>query len=119
YIGPTSGAMGCGLPSAIGAKTACPNYTVISMSGDGGFMMTVQELETAVRENIKIIALVINNQMYGTIRAHQEKQFPNRVIATSLSNPSFSELAKLYGCKADVVKENKEFLPAFEAALKC
>src|SRR5699024_5887941 len=73
YIGPTSGAMGYGLPSALGAKVAQPDKTVISFSGDGGFMMTIQELETAVRENINVIAIVVNNNMFGTIRAHQEK----------------------------------------------
>src|SRR5699024_11411996 len=100
YIGPTSGAMGYGLPSGLGAKVALPNHTVISFSGDGGFMMTMQELETAVRNNIKVIAIVINNNMYSTIRAHQEKHFPDRVIATSLTNPSFVDVAKLYGCNS-------------------
>lgn len=117
YIGPTSGAMGYGLPSAIGVKAARPDQTVISISGDGGFMMTVQELETAVREQLKIIAIVVNNHMYGTIRAHQEKRFPGRVIGTNVGNPSFAEMAKLYGCEGVTVKENEAFLPAFKAAL--
>lgn len=117
YIGPTSGAMGYGLPGALGAKVAHPDRTVISFSGDGGFMMTMQELETAVREGINVISIVANNNMYGTIRAHQEKQFPGRVKATPLTNPSFAEVAKLYGCKGATVTKNEEFLPVFHEAL--
>ncbi|MGM8364520.1 thiamine pyrophosphate-dependent enzyme [Virgibacillus sp. W0181] len=118
YIGPTSGAMGYGLPSAIGAKVAHPDHTVISFSGDGGFMMTMQELETAVRERIHVISIVINNNMYGTIRAHQENHFPGRVLATPLTNPSFSEVAKLYGCNGATVSKNEDFLPVFYEALR-
>ena len=117
YIGPTSGAMGYGLPAALGAKVARPNDTVISFSGDGGFMMTAQELETAVRENIKVIAVVVNNNMFGTIRNHQEIHFPGRVISTPLTNPDFVEMAKLYGCNGATVTQNNQFPQAFEAAL--
>src|SRR5699024_7184750 len=83
-----------------------------------GFTMTMQELETAVRNNINIISIVINNNMYGTIRAHQESHFPDRVIATSLTNPSFSDIAKLYGCGGAKITKNEDFLPAFREALK-
>lgn len=117
YIGPTSGAMGYGLPSALGAKVALPDHTVISFSGDGGFMMTMQELETAAREGINIIAIVVNNNMYGTIRAHQEKHFPGRVVATPLTNPSFSEVSKHYGCNGATIENNEDFLPVFHEAL--
>lgn len=117
YIGPTSGAMGYGLPSALGVKAALPDHTVISFSGDGGFMMTIQELETAVRENLNVISIVVNNNMYGTIRAHQENHFPGRVIATPLTNPRFSEVAKLYGCNGATVYKNEDFLPVFYEAL--
>lgn len=117
YIGPTSGAMGYGFPSALGVKVALPDHTVISFSGDGGFMMTIQELETAFREGIKVIAIVVNNNMYGTIRAHQENRFPGRVEATPLTNPSFSEVAKLYGCNGATVSKNEDFLPVFHEAL--
>ncbi|KAB7704771.1 acetolactate synthase [Bacillus aerolatus] len=116
YIGPTSGAMGYGLPAAIGAKVAHPDKMVVSFSGDGGFMMTMQELETAVRFQIPVIAVVVNNNMYGTIRAHQEKHFPDRVIATKLSNANFAELAKLFGCHGEQVTKNEDFLPALEKA---
>ncbi len=117
YIGPTSGAMGYGLPGAIGAKVACPDKRVISFSGDGGFMMTMQELETAVRNNIPVIAIVVNNNMYGTIRAHQEKHFPQRVVATGLTNPNFADMAKLFGCHGEQVRINEDFLPAFRRAV--
>lgn len=116
YIGPTSGAMGYGLPAAIGAKMACPDKMVVSFSGDGGFMMTMQELETAARLQVPVIAIVVNNNMYGTIRAHQEKHFPGRVVATELSNANFAELAKLFGCYGEQVRKNADFLPALEKA---
>ncbi|HEY9578021.1 MAG TPA: thiamine pyrophosphate-dependent enzyme, partial [Pseudobacillus sp.] len=116
YIGPTSGAMGYGLPAAIGAKVAQPDKMVVSFSGDGGFMMTMQELETAVRFQIPVIAIVVNNNMYGTIRAHQEKHFPGRVMATELSNANFAELAKVFGCHGEQVTKNEDFLPALEKA---
>lgn len=118
YIGPTSGAMGYGLPAAIGAKAACPDKTVISFSGDGGFMMTLVELETAVRGNLPVVAIVVNNNMYGTIRAHQENHFPGRVMATPLTNPSFAEVAKQFGCEGETVQANEEFLPVFRRALQ-
>jgi acetolactate synthase-1/2/3 large subunit len=117
YIGPTSGAMGYGFPSAVGAKLAAPDQTVISFSGDGGFMMTMQELETATRYNIPVIAIVVNNNMYGTIRAHQEKHFPDRVVATDLSNPDFAQVARLFGAHGETVRSNEEFIPALKRAL--
>lgn len=98
-------------------KVPRPNDTVISFSGDGGFLMTAQELETAVRENINVIAVVVNNNMYGTIRNHQEKHFPGRVMSTSLTNPDFVEMAKLYGCDGATVSQNDQFTRAFEKAL--
>ncbi|MEH7342428.1 thiamine pyrophosphate-dependent enzyme [Bacillus sp. JJ1532] len=117
YIGPTNGAMGYGLPAAIGAKLAKPEKTVISLSGDGGFMMTVQEIETAVRYNIPVIALVFNNCMYGTIRMHQEKNYPERVIGTDLSHTNFSELGSALGAISYRVTTNEEFKDVFEQAL--
>ncbi|RFU70450.1 acetolactate synthase [Peribacillus saganii] len=117
YVGPTSGAMGYGLPGAIGAKIASPDRTVISFSGDGGFMMTMQELETAARYNVPIIAIVVNNNMYGTIRAHQEKHFPGRVVATDLKNPDYAALSRLFGCHGETVHKNADFVPALKRAL--
>ncbi|MGW8120939.1 acetolactate synthase [Staphylococcus xylosus] len=118
YFGPTSGAMGYGMPAAIGAKFFYPNKTVISISGDGGFMMTPQEFETAVRYEIPIISIVINNNMYGTIHAHQEAKFPNRVIGTTLTNMNFSEYAKNLGGHGERVEKNEEIPKAFERVIE-
>lgn len=117
YIGPTSGAMGYGLPAALGAKLAFPDKIVVSLSGDGGFMMTAQEIETAVRYDIPVIALIFNNQMYGTIRMHQEMVFPERVIATDLGDISFSKLAKSMGADGYLVTSLDEFTNALSQAV--
>ncbi|PZE21532.1 hypothetical protein CBW46_008660 [Paenibacillus xerothermodurans] len=117
FVGPTSGAMGYALPAAIGAKVAHPDRIVVAYAGDGGFMMTVQELETAVRNNIPVLAIVANNNMYGTIRMHQERHFPERVIATELSNPNFAELIINMGGHGELVEKNEDFVPALKRAL--
>lgn len=117
YFGPTSGAMGYGMPSAIGAKVAHPDKTVISISGDGGFMMTPQEFETAVRYDIPIIAIVVNNNMFGTIHAHQEAKFPDRVVGTKLTNPNFAEYARNFGGHGERVEKNDDIAKAFERAI--
>ena len=109
YIGPTSGAMGYGMPAALGAKLAFPSRPVIALSGDGGFMMTVQELETAVRHRIPVICLVFNNNMYGTIRMHQEMHYPERVIGTDLGYISFKDLAKSVGADGYLVNTAEHF----------
>ncbi|WP_132746575.1 thiamine pyrophosphate-dependent enzyme [Scopulibacillus darangshiensis] len=109
YIGPTSGAMGYGMPAALGAKVAYPDRIVVSLSGDGGFMMTMQELETAARYNIPIIALVFNNAMYGTIRMHQEKHYPERVVGTSLGRVHFTDVAKGLNIDSYSIGNSKEF----------
>lgn len=117
YFGPTSGAMGYGMPSAIGAKVAHPDKTVISISGDGGFMMTPQEFETAVRYDIPIIAIVVNNNMFGTIHAHQEAKFPDRVVGTKLTNPNFAEFANNFGGHGERIEKNEDIAGAFERAI--
>ena len=117
YFGPTSGAMGYGMPSAIGAKVAHPDKTVISISGDGGFMMTPQEFETAVRYDIPIIAIVVNNNMFGTIHAHQEAKFPDRVVGTKLTNPNFAEFANNFGGHGERIEKNEDITGAFERAI--
>src|SRR5699024_9622927 len=117
FLGPTSGAMGPGMPSAVGAKVAFPERVTVSISGDGGFMMTMQEFETAVRYNIPIIHIISNNNMYVTIRAHQEKKYPDRVIATDLSNPNYAEFANIFGGHGERVRCNEEFKDAFKRAL--
>ncbi|MFT9846684.1 thiamine pyrophosphate-dependent enzyme [Aneurinibacillus sp. REN35] len=118
YIGPTSGAMGYGLPAAIGAKLARPEKVVVSLSGDGGFMMTVQELETAARYHIPVIALVFNNCMYGTIRMHQEMHFPERVVGTSLNSVDFAKLASVLQIESFRITEQYEFEEALHKALQ-
>jgi len=117
YVGPTSGAMGYGMPAALGAQLAFPDKTVVALAGDGGFMMTVQEMETAVRHHIPIIVLVFNNNMYGTIRMHQEMHYPEKVMATDLGHVNFAELAQSVGAQGIQVKTSEEFDTAFEEAL--
>ncbi|WP_269410126.1 thiamine pyrophosphate-dependent enzyme [Lentibacillus daqui] len=117
YVGPTSGAMGYGMPAALGAKLAFPEKTVVSLSGDGGFMMTVQELETAVRNQIPVISLVFNNNMYGTIRMHQEIHYPKKVMATDLGQVSFADLAKSVGANGYCVRSAEEFARIFDEIL--
>lgn len=117
YAGPTSGAMGYGLPAAIGVKLAKPQRTVVSFSGDGGFMMTMQEFQTAVRNQASVLALVVNNSLYGTIRSHQEKKFPGRRVATELSDVHFANIAENMGGYGERVESNEAFLPAVQRAL--
>ena len=117
YIGPASGGMGFGLPSAIGAKIARPDVPVVSLSGDGGFLMTASELETAVRYDAGVVAIVMDNSRQGTIRMHQEAQFPGRVIATELGVTDLSLLARGLGVEGYLVRESGEFEPALRSAL--
>jgi acetolactate synthase-1/2/3 large subunit len=116
-LGPTSGAMGYGVPAAVAAKLVHPDRVVVGFCGDGGFMMTGQELLTALGEGVGPIILVFNNAMYGTIRMHQERRFPGRVVGTALKNPDFAALAAAYGAFGATVARTEEFAPAFEAAL--
>lgn len=118
YFGPTSGAMGYGLPAAIAAKQVYPERPVISLSGDGGYMMTFQEFETAVRYEIPIISIIFNNNSHGAIRFHQERQYPKRVIGTALTNPPFDEMAKLFGGNGYKVTHNKDFVKVLKKALQ-
>ncbi|QSO53930.1 acetolactate synthase [Alicyclobacillus curvatus] len=118
YVGPTSGAMGYALPAAIGAKLARPAQTVVAFAGDGGFMMTMSEMATAMMYGVKVIAIVINNNCYGTIRAHQERRHKGRPLGTDLWNPSFSDLARSFGGFGVTVKTNAAFVPALESALQ-
>jgi acetolactate synthase-1/2/3 large subunit len=115
-LGPTSGAMGYGVPAAVAAKLVHPDRLVVGFCGDGGFMMTGQELATSALEGVGPIILIFNNAMYGTIRMHQERRFPSRVIGTALKNPDFLGLARAYGVFAASVTRTEEFAPAFEEA---
>ena len=116
YLGPSSGAMGYGVPSAVAAKLVHPERPVISFSGDGCFLMNGQELATAAQFGAKVIFIVINNGIYGTIRMNQEMSFPGRVIATDLSNPDFTTLARAYGLHGEIVEKTSDFAAAFERA---
>jgi acetolactate synthase-1/2/3 large subunit len=117
-LAPTSGAMGYGVPSAVAAKIVCPERTVVAFSGDGDFLMTGQELATAAQYDAKVTFIVVNNGMYGTIRMHQEREFPGRLSGTSLKNPDFAALARAYGMQGETIEETAQFAPAFERALK-
>jgi acetolactate synthase-1/2/3 large subunit len=116
-LGSTNGSMGYGVPAAIAAKLARPESTVVSFSGDGCFLMNGQELATAVQYQLAIIFLVINNSSYGTIRTHQERHYPGRVVGTDLNNPDFAALARAYGAEGFTVDRTDQFIPAFEAAM--
>ncbi|MBV9248336.1 MAG: thiamine pyrophosphate-binding protein [Acetobacteraceae bacterium] len=118
YFGPTNGAMGYSVPAAVGAKITFPDRMVVSLVGDGGFMMTGQELATAFHHGVALIVLVFNNQMYGTIRMHQEKTYPWRVSGTALTNPDFAKYIEAFGGHGEVVTETAEFSPAFRRAVE-
>jgi acetolactate synthase I/II/III large subunit len=115
-VASTCGSMGYGLPAGIAAKLARPESLVVTFCGDGDFMMTGQELATAMLLELPIIILIINNGMYGTIRADQERNFPHRQIATNLYNPDFAALARAYGAYGELVEQTEDFAPAFERA---
>jgi len=115
-LGPTSGAMGYGVPAAVAAKLVHPDRLVVGFCGDGGFMMTGQEIATSMLEGVGPIILLFNNAMYGTIRMHQERRFPGRVVGTALRNPDFPGLARAYGAFGASVARTEEFAAAFEEA---
>lgn len=115
-LGPTSGAMGYGVPAGVGAKLVHPRRPVLAFAGDGDFLMTGQELATAAQYGAKVIFIVVNNGMYGTIRMHQERHFPARVSGTMLQNPDFAALARSYGLHGETVEATADFEAAFERA---
>ncbi|UZN52079.1 thiamine pyrophosphate-binding protein [Cupriavidus cauae] len=115
---PTVGSMGYGLPAAISAKLEYPDRTVVCYAGDGCFQMNLQELGVAMQYRLGIVVLVFNNGMWGTIRAHQEREFPGRTIALTFDNPDFSELVRAYRGHGEVVSSDAEFGPAFARALE-
>jgi acetolactate synthase-1/2/3 large subunit len=115
-LGPTSGAMGYGVPASVAAKLVHPERTVVSCAGDGCFLMNGQELATAVQYDAAIIVLVFDNGIYGTIRMHQEREYPGHVIGTDLKNPDFVALARSYGALGFHVKRTDDFAQAFYEA---
>src|SRR5262245_36095605 len=117
YISPTLGCMGPGVPSGIAAKIAHPNRLVVAHTGDGGLLMTSQELATAKQFGTNIIVIVYNNQSYNSIRMHQEAQYPGRQYGTDLENPDFAALAAAYGALGLKVTRDEDFLPALKKAM--
>jgi len=117
-LAPTSGAMGYGLPAAVAAGLRHPDRVVVCVAGDGDFLMYPQELATAAQYGARIIVLIVNNGMYGTIRMHQERRFPGRVSGTELACPDFVPLAQSLGAYAERVETTAAFAPAFERALR-
>ena len=117
-LAPYSGSMGYGVPAAVAAKLVHPGRTVVSWNGDGCFLMNGQELATATQYDLRIVFVVIDNGMYGTIRMHQEREYPARVSGTNLVNPDFAALARAYGAHGETVTATDQFAPAFERALR-
>ena len=115
-LAPTNGAMGYGVPAGIAAAITT-GRTVLTMTGDGDFLMTGQELATAVQYGAKTIIVLLNNGMFGTIRMHQEREYPTHVAGTGLRNPDFVALAQAYGYAAQRITRTDEFEPALLAAL--
>jgi len=116
-VAPCNGSMGYGVPAGVAAKLAHPERIVVSVNGDGDFLMNGQEIATAMQYSANTVFMVVNNGMYGTIRMHQEREYPARVYATALANPDFAALARAYGLHGETVEETAQFAPAFERAL--
>jgi acetolactate synthase-1/2/3 large subunit len=116
-LAPTSGSMGYGVPAAVGAKRLYPHRTVVAFAGDGCFLMNGQEFATAVQHDAAILVIVVDNGMYGTIRMHQEREYPGRISATGLKNPDFAAYARAFGGHGETVTETAGFGPAVERAL--
>jgi len=106
-----------GVPAAISAKALHPERMVIACSGDGCFLMNGQELATAAQYGLNVIFLVFNNGAYGTIRMHQEREYPSRVIGTDLKNPDFAAYARSFGCHGATVRTTAAFAAAFDEAV--
>jgi acetolactate synthase-1/2/3 large subunit len=117
FLGPTNGAMGYAVPAAIGAKITAPARAVIGFVGDGGFLMTGQEIATAFHHAVNPVILVFNNQMYGTIRMYQERTYPARVSGTALTNPDFAKFIEAFGGHGEIVERTEELVPAVKRAL--
>jgi acetolactate synthase-1/2/3 large subunit len=111
--------MGYGTPSAVAAKRQYPERTVVAFAGDGCFLMNGQELATAVYYSINIIVIIVNNGIYGTIRMHQERNYPGRTIGSGLEGTDFAALARAYGAHGEIVMETDGFADAFERARTC
>ena len=116
-LAPTAGAMGYGPPAAVAAALRRPDRMVVALAGDGDFMMNGQELATAIQYGCDMLVLVIDNGAYGTIRMHQEREYPTRISGTMLHNPDFAALARAYGGWAETVETTAGFAPALDRAM--
>jgi acetolactate synthase-1/2/3 large subunit len=116
-LAPTSGSMGYGMPAGVMAKRVHPERVVVTLAGDGDFMMTNGEFATAVQFGIALVVVILDNGLYGTIRMHQERDYPGRVVATALANPDFAAYARAFGGHGERVERTEEFGPAFQRAL--
>ncbi|TCP32886.1 thiamine pyrophosphate-binding protein [Sphingomonas sp. BK235] len=116
-LAPTAGAMGYGVPAAVAASLRRPGRSVVALAGDGDFLMNGQELATAVQHGADLLVILVDNGAYGTIRMHQEREYPGRPSATRLVNPDFAALARAYGGWAETVERTEAFAPALDRAL--
>ena len=117
-LAPTSGTMGYGLPASVAAALRFKDRPVVCVAGDGDFLMNGQELATAAQYGADLLVILVDNGAYGTIRMHQERDYPKRISATELSNPDFAALARAFGGWAESVEKTEEFVPALDQALK-
>jgi acetolactate synthase-1/2/3 large subunit len=115
-LAPTSGTMGYGLPAAVAAALRFQDRPVVCVAGDGDFLMNGQELATAAARGLDLLVIVVDNGSYGTIRMHQERDYPKRVSGTDLANPDFAALARAYGGWAETVERTEDFAPALDRA---
>jgi acetolactate synthase-1/2/3 large subunit len=116
-LAPTSGTMGYGLPAAVAAALRFKDRPVVCIAGDGDFLMNGQELATAAQYGCDLLVILVDNGSYGTIRMHQEREYPKRISATELKNPDFAALARAYGGWAETIETTGEFAPALDEAL--
>jgi acetolactate synthase I/II/III large subunit len=117
-LAPTSGTMGYGLPAAVAAALRFQDRPVVCASGDGDFLMNGQELATAAQYGADLLVIVVDNGSYGTIRMHQEREYPERTSGTDLANPDFAALARAYGGWAETVERTEDFAPALDRAME-
>jgi acetolactate synthase-1/2/3 large subunit len=117
-LAPTSGTMGYGLPASVAAALRFRDRPVVCVAGDGDFLMNGQELATAAQYGADLLVVLVDNSSYGTIRMHQEREYPARISATELKNPDFAALARAYGGWAATVEKTEDFGPALDQALK-
>jgi acetolactate synthase-1/2/3 large subunit len=117
HVAPTSGSMGYGLPAAVAMKRMFPQRLAVCIAGDGDFLMTGQEFATAVQYDLPVIVVIADNGMYGTIRMHQERDYPGRTVATALKNPDFTAYARSFGGFGVLVEKTADFAAAYKAAV--